>query len=95
MARVVRDRRTGKTRGYGFVSFTNPNDFLNALKEMNGKHVGNRPVKLMKSSWKDRDLNSAKNQYLPSDFKKNSQKETHKICLDYKYVSPLWSFLAV
>lgn len=89
MARVVRDRRTGKTRGYGFVSFTNPNDFLNALKEMNGKHVGNRPVKLMKSSWKDRDLNSAKNQYLPSDFKKNSQKETHKICLDYKYVSPL------
>jgi RNA recognition motif-containing protein len=74
MARVVRDRRTGKTRGYGFVSFTGPNDFLNALKEMNGKHVGNRPVKLMKSSWKDRDLNSAKNQYLPSDFKKNSQK---------------------
>jgi len=41
---------------------------------MNGKHVGNRPVKLMKSSWKDRDLNSAKNQFLPSDFKKNSQK---------------------
>jgi RNA recognition motif-containing protein len=89
MARVVKDRRTGKTRGYGFVSLTNPTDFLNALKEMNGKHVGNRPVKLMKSSWKDRDLNSAKNQYLPSDFKKNSQKETHKICLDYKYVSPL------
>lgn len=74
MARVVRDRRTGKTRGYGFVSFLNPNDFLTALKEMNGKHVGNRPVKLMKSNWKDRDLNSAKNEYLPSDFKKNSQK---------------------
>ncbi len=57
---------------------------------MNGKHVGNRPVKLMKSNWKDRDLNSAKNQFLPSDFQKNSQKETHKICLDYKYVNPLW-----
>jgi RNA recognition motif-containing protein len=58
MARVVRDRRTGKTRGYGFVSFLNPQDFLKALKEMNGKYVGNRPVKLTKSSWKDRDLNS-------------------------------------
>ena len=74
MARVVRDRRTGKTRGYGFVSFTNPSDFLNALKEMNGKHVGNRPVKLTKSSWQDRNLNSDRNNLLPSDFKKNSQK---------------------
>ena len=31
-ARVVRDRRTGKPRGYGFVSFNQPRDFLNALK---------------------------------------------------------------
>jgi len=58
MARVIRDRRTGKTKGYGFVSLANPNDFLRALKEMNGVHVGNRPVKVMKSSWKDRELNS-------------------------------------
>lgn len=32
MARVVRDKRTGKSRGYGFVSFAQPRDFLNALK---------------------------------------------------------------
>ena len=89
MARVIRDRRTGKTRGYGFVSFTNPSDFLNALKEMNGKHVGYRPVKLTKSNWKDRDLESDKNQSLPSDFKKNAQKTTHQICVDYRYVSSL------
>ena len=89
MARVVRDRRTGKTRGYGFVSFLNPQDFLKALKEMNGKYVGNRPVKITKSSWKDRDLNSEKNQFLPSDFKKHSQKETHQICIDYNYASSL------
>ena len=88
MARVVRDKRTGKTRGYGFVSFAQPKDFLNALKEMNGKYVGNRPVKIMKSNWKDRELNSDRNEYLPSDFKKNSKKETNKICTDYKYVNP-------
>ncbi|KAI7730652.1 hypothetical protein M8C21_001005 [Ambrosia artemisiifolia] len=51
---VVRDKRTGKTKGYGFVSFANPTDMASALKEMNGKYVGNRPIKLRKSSWKDR-----------------------------------------
>ncbi|XP_024987214.1 RNA-binding protein 42-like isoform X1 [Cynara cardunculus var. scolymus] len=54
MARVVRDKRTGKTRGYGFVSFANPTDLAAALKEMNGKYVGNRPIKLRKSKWKER-----------------------------------------
>ena len=35
-SQVVRDKRTGKTRGYGFVSFSNPLDLAAALKEMNG-----------------------------------------------------------
>ncbi|KAL0365835.1 UNVERIFIED_CONTAM: RNA-binding protein 42 [Sesamum radiatum] len=54
MARVVRDKRTGKTKGYGFVSFSNPTDLVGALKEMNGKYVGNRPIKLRKSTWTER-----------------------------------------
>uniref|UniRef100_A0A0E0EP88 RRM domain-containing protein n=1 Tax=Oryza meridionalis TaxID=40149 RepID=A0A0E0EP88_9ORYZ len=54
MARVVRDKRTGKTKGYGFVSFSNPTDLAGAIKEMNGKYVGNRPIKLRKSNWKER-----------------------------------------
>ncbi|KAL3634730.1 hypothetical protein CASFOL_021784 [Castilleja foliolosa] len=54
MARVVRDKRTGKTKGYGFVSFSNPADLVGALKEMNGKYVGNRPIKLRKSTWTER-----------------------------------------
>ncbi|XP_020230126.1 RNA-binding protein 42 [Cajanus cajan] len=54
LARVVRDKRTGKTKGYGFVSFANPADLAAALKEMNGKYVGNRPIKLRKSKWKER-----------------------------------------
>ncbi|KAL6527573.1 hypothetical protein OROGR_016663 [Orobanche gracilis] len=51
---VVRDKRTGKTKGYGFISFSNPMDLVGALKEMNGKYVGNRPIKLRKSTWTER-----------------------------------------
>ncbi len=54
--KVARDKRTGKSKGYGFISFKDPNDFAKAVKEMNGKYVGNRPIKLRKSTWKDRSL---------------------------------------
>jgi len=36
-ATVIRDKRTGKSKGYGFVSYKNPNDFAKALRELNGK----------------------------------------------------------
>jgi RNA recognition motif-containing protein len=35
-AKVIRDKRTGKTRGYGFVSFKSSEDFIKAMREMNG-----------------------------------------------------------
>jgi RNA recognition motif-containing protein len=35
-AKVVRDKRSNKTKGYGFVSFKDPNDFARAMREMNG-----------------------------------------------------------
>lgn len=54
-AKVVRDKRTQKTKGYGFVSFLDPFDAAMALKEMQGAYVGNRPIKLRRSAWNKRE----------------------------------------
>ncbi|CAI8027765.1 RNA-binding protein 42 [Geodia barretti] len=55
-ARVIRDKWTKKTKGYGFVSFKDPHDFIQAMREMNGRYIGNRPMRLRKSTWKDRNF---------------------------------------
>lgn len=62
MARVVRDKHTRKTKQFGFVSFMNPFDALSAMKEMQGKYVGNRPVIIRKSTWADRTIGKKKAQ---------------------------------
>lgn len=59
-AKVVRDKRSNKTKGYGFVSFKDPADFTKAIKEMDGKYVGSRPIKLRRSNWKDRNIDQVK-----------------------------------
>ncbi|MFH4976544.1 hypothetical protein AB6A40_003253 [Gnathostoma spinigerum] len=55
-AKVIRENRTNKSKGYGFVSFKHQDDFVRACREMDGKYVGNRPIKLRKSNWKERSL---------------------------------------
>ena len=53
-ARVVRDKKTGRCKGFGFISFGNAEDYLKATKEFNGKYVGSRPIKLARSKWEKR-----------------------------------------
>lgn len=38
-AKVVRDKRTSKSKGYGFISFKDPQDFIRAMKEMDGEFI--------------------------------------------------------
>lgn len=38
-AKVLRDKRTGKSKGFGFISFKEPQDFIRAMKEMDGELI--------------------------------------------------------
>ncbi|KAL8977838.1 MAG: hypothetical protein Q9177_006551, partial [Variospora cf. flavescens] len=49
-ARVVRDKRTTKSRGYGFVSFADGDEYFRAARDMQGKYIGSHPVLLRKST---------------------------------------------
>lgn len=59
-AKVVRDKRSNKSKGYGFVSFKDPQDYIRAMREMDGKYLGSRPIKLRKSTWKERSFEIVK-----------------------------------
>ena len=48
-ARVVRDKKTMKSKGFGFVSLLKVEDYIKAMREMNGKYVGNRPITMKRS----------------------------------------------
>ena len=56
MARVVRDKKTSKSKGFGFVSFIDYKECAKALRTMEGKFIGSRPVMLKTSKWKERNM---------------------------------------
>ena len=56
MARIVYDKSSGESKGYGFVSVMDPKDCAKAIREMNQTWLGSRPIKVQRSDWKDRDL---------------------------------------
>ncbi|XP_042463282.1 polyadenylate-binding protein RBP45-like [Zingiber officinale] len=45
-ARVVTDRLTGRTKGYGFVKFGDPSEQARAMTEMNGVYCSTRPMRI-------------------------------------------------
>ena len=55
MARIMYDKATGKSRGYGFVSLLDPKDCARAIREMDQSWLGSRPLKVKLSEWKDRE----------------------------------------
>ncbi|NCU32855.1 MAG: RNA-binding protein [Candidatus Moranbacteria bacterium] len=43
-ARVITDRRTGRSRGYGFVVMPNEDEATNAIRELNDTEVEGRNI---------------------------------------------------
>ena len=43
-ARVIRDRFSGRSRGFGFVEMSNTTEAEAAINELNGKNVQGRPL---------------------------------------------------
>ncbi|KAI9274663.1 hypothetical protein BDA99DRAFT_431998 [Phascolomyces articulosus] len=53
-AKIMTDPRTGLTRGYGFVRFTEQTDQQRALIEMQGFMMGSRPIRVSVATPKNR-----------------------------------------
>nr|KAJ0195637.1 hypothetical protein LSAT_V11C700349050 [Lactuca sativa] len=45
-AKVVTDRLTGRTKGYGFVKFGDESEHIRAMTEMNGRLCSTRPMRI-------------------------------------------------
>ncbi|KAM3925688.1 cytotoxic granule associated RNA binding protein TIA1 isoform 2-T2 [Leptodactylus fuscus] len=59
-ARVVKDMTTGKSKGYGFVSFFNKWDAENAITQMGGQWLGGRQIR---TNWATRKPPAPKSTY--------------------------------
>ncbi len=60
-AKVITDRETGRSRGFGFVEYTNVDDANKAIAELDGKELDGRTIKVNMAEQKtdrgDRDNN--------------------------------------
>ena len=45
-AKVITDRETGRSRGFGFVTFANDEHAVSAINEMNGAELDGRTIKV-------------------------------------------------
>jgi cold-inducible RNA-binding protein len=45
-AKVITDRETGRSRGFGFVTFANDESAVSAINEMNGAELDGRTIKV-------------------------------------------------
>lgn len=85
--RLIRDKRTGQTRGFGYVNFKSEDAVTLALK-LNGTEIEKRPIRISpcketEKLQKPRNKGMGKKRFLPNEsndnrsskkFKKNSQK---------------------
>jgi RNA recognition motif-containing protein len=44
--KILMDRETGRSRGFGFVEMPNPSEAEKAIAQLNGKDVAGRPLRI-------------------------------------------------
>lgn len=52
--KVVRDKVRGFSKGFAYISFSNGEDFLWAMRETNNIYIGKKRVTVKKANWKDK-----------------------------------------
>lgn len=60
--RVIREKRTQKSKGYGFISFSDGDDYFKAAREMQGKYIGSHPILLRRATTEVKPISNNKNQ---------------------------------
>jgi RNA recognition motif-containing protein len=87
MCKVVRDKKTEKSRGFGFVSLLDVNDYMRAMKEMSGRYVGNRPITLTPSKWTEKTVDGGagfiSQSNRPKEILEFKQDATHPLTAKY------------
>ena len=53
-AKVITDRETGRSRGFGFVTFADGNAAETAMSEMDGKQLDGRSIKVSEAEERSR-----------------------------------------
>ena len=53
-AAIVQDRETGRPRGFGFVEMASQDEAQNAIRALDGKPFGGRPLRVSEAQERDR-----------------------------------------
>jgi len=52
--KILMDRETGRSRGFGFVEMPNQNEAEMAIAQLNGKDLGGRPLRINEARPRER-----------------------------------------
>ena len=53
--KIITDRMTGKSKGFGFVTYKNEEDAMKAIETLDGKELDGRSLKVAKARPQERD----------------------------------------